>query len=344
MKNLKDELQKDLDYISLKINDGYNNSDIIIQNIDFLLSIADDQNIKLLNSKTIDNYIDSYDDDENTMSNEYIDNYHMNKEFNIDIAKIGIKINDEYSFKLVDPKFKTKINLEDSIKIVADFFKLYDKDIFEYYENFIINKKFFKVKKIFDNFGLSSVSDELLEPYLFIQETNTIRDINVLAHEMIHIYLSEKQKYLTNSESLSNYVNGLNEVYSHYIEYILLDYLLVRGFNNKDIINYKKSLYSDLIEHLQVFYTLLEPYDIDFNDYDEVSLYDEIRQYSYGLYFLYHFYDQYIIDKEMAKDNITNFMLDSCKYDFSYLINNYGLNEEKLKDYKVLLRHVEKIY
>lgn len=344
MNRLKEVLQKDLNYISNKIDEGYDNDDIIAQNLDFILSVADDQHIGLKENKIIEEYIDNYENEDECVSDEFINNYHEYKDFNVALTKIGEKINDEYAFRLVDPPFKNKINMEKSIKIVSDFFKKYDKDIYEYFENFIINGKFFKVKRIFENFGLSSVSDELLEPYLFIQETNTIRDMNVLAHEIIHIFLSEKQKYLSDKEYSNIYINGTNEIYSHYIEYILLDYLESIKYNKMDIINYKKSLYYDLISHLSNFYIMLEPTDIDFTNYDEVSMYTEMREYSYGLYFLYHFYDQYILDKDMAKENITNFMLDSSKKDFNYLINNYGLSEEKLRDHKVLLKHIEKIY
>ena len=319
-------------------------NDVIAQNIEFLLSVSEDQHVRLKESRTIKKYIDEYENDEECATREYIDNYHLYKDFNEALTNNGQRINDEYAFKLVDPNFKSKINIDASIRIVADFFKKYDKDIYDYYENFIINGKFFLVKRIFENFGLSSVSDELLEPYLFLQNTNTMRDITVLAHEMIHIYLSEKQKYMNDQESLMCYVNGVNEVYSHYIEYILLDYLSSNNFNKKDIINYKKSLYSDLIEHLSAFYIMLEPTDIDFTSYEEVSMHNEMKIYSYGLYFLYYFYEQYMIDKDMAKENITNFMLDSKKYEFNYLINNYGLSEEKLRDHKVLLKHIEKIY
>ena len=343
MNKLKESLQNDLNFISSKIDEGYNNDDIIIQNIDFLLCVASDQHFRLKKSPTIKDYLNNYVDDEECASKEYIDSYYNYKDFNIALTKIGQKLNNEYDFEIVDERYKSKIVFDDSIKIVADFFKDYDKDIYDYYENFIMNGKLFIVNEIFDGYGLSSVSDELLEPYLFLQNNNNIIDLMVIAHEIIHIYLSEKEKYISNEEFKMKYINGINEVYSHYIEYIFLDYLESINYNKIDIINHKKNLYSDLIERLAVFYVMLES-NIDFKSYDEVSFYNELKLYSYGLYFLYHFYDQYLEDKDKAKENITNFMLDSKKYDFKHLINNYGLKEENLRDYKVLLKHIEKIY
>ena len=344
MKDLKETLQSDLNYINSIINEGYGDTNIISQNIMFLLTIADELNIKLKEPKSISKYILEDETVDDLSTKEYIDNYHRYKAFNVALTNIGSKINDEYSFKLVDPRYKARIELEDSIKIVGDFFKQYDKDVYDFYENFIVNGKFFVVKRLLENYGLSAVADDLLDPYLLLKSTRSIRDITVLAHELMHIYIYDKRKDLSEEEESNIFVNGTNEVYSHYMEYIILDYLSSIGFNKRDIINYKKSLYTELIEHLDVLYTLLEPTDIDFESYNEVVLFDDMKKYSYGLYFIYPFYDQYIKDKDMAKENITNFMLDSRYKEFESLINNYGLDEENLKDHKVLLKHVQDLY
>lgn len=344
MNSLKECLQSDLNLIGKKINDNNCNTDLIDSNLDFILSLADDQNIDLDYPKILQDYINNYVDNDEVVTKEYIDNYHKCKDFNVSLCNVCQKINDEYNFKLVYPRFKEKLCLDEAIKITGSFFKEYDRDIYDYYDNFIANGKFFTVKKIYDNYGLSSRSDQILEPYLFMANMNSIRNITVLAHEIIHMYLSEKQKYLNDRECLNIYVNNIDEVYSHYIEYIVLDYLENLGFNNRDIINYKKSMYTELIKHADNFYNFLEPVDINFEDEEDIDWYDDLKKYTYGLYFLYHFYDQYLLDKDMAKENITNFMLDSKNKEFNYLINNYGLSEDKLKDHKVLLRHIEKIY
>ena len=344
MSRLKEELQKDINLISNRIDRGYKNDEVIAQNIEFILVIAEDQDIKLKYPRTIKKYIKNYKEDVSCAPQEYIDNYHKYKDFNISLSKVGERINDEYGFKLVDPKYRTKIKMDDSIKLVGDFFKQYDQDIYDYYEDFVTNGKFFVVKKLLEHYGYSSVSDDLLDPYLFVKKSNSLQDMAVIAHEIIHIYLSEKHKHISNEEEKKKYVNGVNEVYSHYIEYLLLDYLKSIDYDKKDIKTHKRALYSDLIEHLDGLYLMLEPTDIDFTEYDEVVFYNDMKIYSYGLYFLYHFYDQYLLSKDMAKENITNFMLDSKDYEFDYLINHYGLSEDKLRNEKVILKHVKKIY
>ena len=285
MNKLKNDLQSDINLIGKKIDQGYNNDEVIAQNIEFILDLAHDQNINLKFPRTIKKYIKNYKEKEDCASTEYIDNYHEYKDFNVALTQVGEKINNEYGFKLVDPKYRTKIKMDDSIKTVGNFFKDYDKDIYDYYENFIINGKFHIVKKLLEHTGYSSVSDELLDSYLFVKKTNTLQDMAVIAHEVIHIYLSEKQKYLSNDEEHKKYINGTNEIYAYYIEYILMDYLKSINYDKKDIKRHKRSLYSDLIEHLSAFYLMLEPTDIDFNEYDEVIFYNDMKIYSYGLYY-----------------------------------------------------------
>ena len=132
MNKLKTDLQNDLNLISKRIDEGYNNNDVIAQNIEFLLCVAEDQHINLKETKTIGRYIDNYEDEEECAKKEYIDNYHEFKDFNVALCNIGEKINNEYQFKIVDPKFKSKVNMDDSIRIVSSFFKKYDKDIYDY--------------------------------------------------------------------------------------------------------------------------------------------------------------------------------------------------------------------
>ena len=179
----------------------------------------------------------------------------------------------------------------------------------------MMNGKLFVTNNIFEGYGYSTFSDELLDPYLILSKTNNIFYATILAHEIIHIYLSEIDKNATVQEEKVRFINGVSEVYSIYIELLVLDYLENNGFNNKDIINYKKDIYSGLIEYLKTLYIMIEPDDIDFTSYDEVEFFNESKLYSYGYIFAYHFYDQYLTDKIMAKENITNFMLDSKNYD-----------------------------
>ena len=343
MNRLKQTLQNDLNLIDDKLFEGYNNNDLAMLNIDALLSIACNQNMRLYRSPSIKRFIRNYNDEE-CADKDYIDNYHKYKDFNLKITKIAPILEEIYGFKVIEPKFKEKISIDDSIIIASKFLKKYDKDIYDYFENFIINGKFFIVDNIFEGYGYSTFSDELLEPYIILSRKENIFYITTLIHEIIHVYLSEKEKYMTMDESKRQYVNGICEVYPVFIEFLVLDYLYKNNLFLKDINSYKKDIYSGLMEYLKALYVMIDPYDLDFNSYEEVKFFNESKEYSYGYLFAYHFYDQYKKNKTMAKDNITNFMLDSKNKEFRQLINNYGLNEDKLSDYKVLYKHVKKIY
>lgn len=344
MVNLKEVLQRDLDTIDEKISSGYNNTDIIIQNIDTIISIAFDQRIRLKRKENIKKIIKKYGNYDEKVSDEYINNYHKYKKFNYDLTKIATVINQLYGYETIEPIFKEKINIDDAIKIDSQFLKQYDKDMYDYFENFIINGNFFVVNNIFEGYGYSSVADELLDPYIILCKSNNIYYTTVLMHELVHVYLSEKERNMTKQEASLQYINGVSETYSIFIEFLVLDFLKENNLFNKDIIPYKKDLYSGLIEYLKILYLMIDPDDLCFESSEEVSFYNEAKIYSYGYLLAYHFYDQYLNNRDKAKENITNFMLDSKKYEFEYLINNYGLNKEEITDYKLLLKHVEKIY
>ena len=149
---------------------------------------------------------------------------------------------------------------------------------------------------------------------------------------------------MTKEEASLQYINGVSETYSIFIEFLVIDYLQKNNLFKKDTISYKKDIYFGLIEYLKSLYLMIVPCDICFDSYDEVGFYNESKIYSYGYLLAYHFYEQYLNDRDQAKENITNFMLDSKKYEFDYLINNYGLNEKEITNNKLLLKHIEKIY
>ena len=342
MNNLRSALQNDLDLIDERIASGYSNKDIIFQNIDTILSIAFDQKMRLKRKDNVKKIIKEYRNYSDEISNEYIDNYHKLKKFNYDITKMAIDISQIYGYETI--KFKEKISIDDAIKVDSKFLKEYDKDMYDYFENFMLNGKFFIVDNIFEGYGYSSVSDELLDPYIILCKSNNIFYITVLMHELVHVYLSEKEKYMTKEEASLQYINGVSETYSIFIEFLVIDYLQKNNLFKKDIISYKKDIYFGLIEYLKSLYLMIDPCDICFDSYDEVGFYNESKIYSYGYLLAYHFYEQYLNDRDQAKENITNFMLDSKKYEFDYLINNYGLNEKEITDNKLLLKHIEKIY
>ena len=167
-----------------------------------------------------------------------------------------------------------------------------------------------------------------------------IISIIVLAHEIIHLYIANYYKDISNNERKNINFNNLKEVYSHFIELLMLDYLENNKLKTNDIELFRDEYNADIVENLTAINTMLEPNDLDFTSIDEVLIYDDLASYSYGKLFAYHFYDNYLKDRELTKDNILKFRIESKNHDFKYMINHYGLEEDKLLDEKVLVRHL----
>jgi hypothetical protein len=130
-------------------------------------------------------------------------------------------------------------------------------------------------------------------------------------------------------EELTSFINNFDEVYSIYIELIFLDYL-----------KYKKYLTHDVNVSLSMFANQTVSYldNLKFEKY--MNRADE--GYSYGYVLAYHFYEQYLKDKDMAKCNITKFMLESKDHDKFYMLNNYGLNQNDILNPQKIEKHMKK--
>ena len=71
-----------------------------------------------------------------------------------------------------------------------------------------------------------------------------------------------------------------------------------------------------------------------------LEIFINAEMYSYGKVLAYHFYEQYKNNKEMAKENIKEFTLDSKVYNKKHLLNDYGLKQEDVFSSKVLKKNI----
>ena len=342
MNKLKKEFENDLILIDKELEKNDNpNFDLLIENIDFFLTVASDQKFHLKLPHNVKKLIKEYNDEEK-VSDRFVNKYKKNMDFNTKLSNIANILTYYYDIDCDEGYYTCKVQNDEAKKIVADFFKSYDKDIYDFYENYIINGRVFYLRHILQNIGLSFEGDYLIEPYLFLTKEKNIFNITILAHEMIHIYMGNYYKNLTMDERRKlNNVN-IREIYSHFIELLMFDYLESINFKQSDIDSCRKEFNGSLIEMLVLFNNVLDPNDYDFTDFDRVLLYNEAETYSYGKVFAYHFYDNYLKNKEETKNNIFRLSIEGKDHDLKYIINHYGLNENKILDHKVLAKYLEK--
>lgn len=279
----------------------------------------------------------------------------------------------------------------DPIKMAGDFFKDYDKDLYDFFKLELERRHYF---------------DWLLEPstggctidipvkdksYILLNNLfeDNILKASIVCHETIHAYFNHLQKFRDYDSVLKSQINNLNEVYSTFIQMAFVEWLKKINYKSKDLHaldNHNKYMFKEFNDSLSsklyqfedfldkkivddyynnegemekiegAFATaellkglgqdvtadeLLEnpelctiefEYPKDFTKYDAAQDIITPESYFYGYLLGFHFLNQYLEDPNKAKENITNFTIDSAKKDKLELLNGYGLGLDNLKD------------
>lgn len=342
MITLEQSIHKDLKIIINKmiICDDAKEFDSLAGIYEVLNNIAKANNIyeirypdiyKKYQSFNIDNIVERLN--EKTLSN-LNRNYKLNKRY----ANITNELKAIYNNNKHVPEYKTTINHQQTIDYALDFYKYYDNEIYAYLKDYLKYNKVFFLKNII-NVAKGCMVDTRnnIVPYVFIEETNNVCEFLTLVHELIHIYFQNIEKNYTFDQQINKNTNNFGEVYSSFIELMALDYIKDNNFNKDDIYSYKVDYDNSLIEDLALYKHYLVNKKIMIK-YMELLL--NVEQYSYGKGLAYHFYDQYINNKETAKNNIKQFTLDYKEKNKKYLLNNYGLSQTDVFSSKTLKKYI----
>ena len=225
-------------------------------------------------------------------------------------------------------------SFDEAIKITQDFFDMYDKDISNYFHSLVQNDCI--IQSTLDCYGTTiSIFSENIS-FIFIDKN--IGDIILLitlAHETIHSYINSLMYQIDYDERTKLYLNTLNEVYSYFIEFVFASFLHdtykidTSQINN----NHHNILISCLTDFKELFDELCNLEDDEYN----IERYLQAEADVYGIILAHHYYNYYLANPELAKEDLINLMIDSKRYDKHFLLNNYGLNESDLYDHKALL-------
>ena len=258
--------------------------------------------------------------------------YNLNNGFINNISSIL----DEYAMPINYYVYKEKLNDETIIELVKNFFEYYDINIYNYF-NFLLdnNRIFFNNSVIDDANGHFIYGYRDILPYICVEKTNTINDMLVLSHEVIHGFVDYLLRNASSKEKRNIYYNNLDELYPKFIELVILDYLNIIKFNNKDINVYKKDFDDSLLEAIQSFYYFINE---DMKDIENQRLYRNVEGYLYSEILAIHYHLKYLDNKKEIKNNIYNLIFDNKYYSKEYLLNNYGLTFDEIKDKEMITK------
>lgn len=273
--------------------------------------------------------------------NSFYDEYDLNKR----MCKIYNKISDYYTPWGNEKRY---ISNYDSYKLANDFFKEYDKNIYDYFNKIINNGNitFSSTLQDEDYDGYTTCGLGNITSYINIKENNNLNDVISLVHETIHSFVSTKN----NNDLMDNNLNMTKfiEVYPSFIEIICADYLNKVPSLQKDSNSIQRAYDKLIIESLLLLKNLLYEFNIS-EDKNKFILYnydcyENLYRYLYGKIIAYKFYEQYKCNPEATKNNIMNFSVDSLKGTNSNILNAYGLTENSITSAKSLKKVLKKHY
>ena len=263
---------------------------------------------------------------------KFNDNYDFNKEF-ID----GIKsILDDYAMPINYYYYKEIMSEEKIIELSKEFYKYFDIDIYKYLIYMLSNNRIIFSNSVIDDAnGHYVYGYQDILPYINVERTNTINDMLVLCHEVMHGYVDYILRFASSKEKNNMYYNNLFELYPKFIELVILDYLNMIGFSNRDLNVYKKDFDDSVLEGIQGFEYFINE---DMDDIDNQRFFHNIEGYLYSEVLAIHYYLKYLDNKEEVKNNIYNLIIDNKYYEREYLLNNYDLSFNEIKDKKVITK------
>ena len=339
MEDLKTTIEKDIFKLIQEMKKCHNKRRYIelVHACNHLLEIAFLEDLDIKVPKEIDYELDKINLDclDNIYSKQFFENLNKMFHYNEKLTKIGDYLSERYQPSSYTYNYTQKLDIAESVRLTTNFFKQYDTDIYNYFQNLKNGTHFIITNKLNDTLGTTYQSNYLIKSYVCIGLEETIIDSLTIAHETIHSYIMEKNRYIPPQESNQESINNLHEVYSMFIELLFIDYLKQIKYSPKDI----RTL--EIINDVELINNL---YQLDINLHDDFNYQDYIKSeaYAYGSILAYHFYNNYLQNQTTTKQNIQNFMLESKSHNKSYMLNNYGLSKNKILQPQTITKYLDK--
>lgn len=260
------------------------------------------------------------------MAKDYVYYAQEYKDFNKKITQIAPYIRRKYNIGSYNI-YKDIVNIDETFKLTREFFKDYDQDMYDHFEDIANSPR--AIIADLGNDGLSFLGNHVIKSYLLLNPYRLIDDSITLAHELIHTYFGDKMRYMSDYEDYLFAVNNMHEVYPIFIELVMEDYLLQNNIHTEDVIKTHNL-------RTKVFLSTLD----QFKKQEYIGCSEE--RYTYGYLLAYYYYKQYKKDPKKTKENIFNLMIDSKTYERDYLFSHYGIDIDALTHPKLLERQLTK--
>lgn len=252
-KMVTDQVQEDINFLTneLRKHSSAKITDVLLSTIEVILEHASiaELNIYVDNLSVILGYnkyervIKRY---KNSLFEHYKNMFKVNKilSYNVDLmfeenGSFPLGVNYK---KLVDP-----------YELAGEFFKYYDKDMYDFY-NLELKRGHYFDWMLDPSTGGCTIDVPIKDKsYILINNLydDNIMKATVVAHETIHAYFNHLKKFSNYDNIINAQINNLNEVYSTFIQLVFSEWLKKINFRQGDISmldNYHKYLLKEFNE------------------------------------------------------------------------------------------------
>ena len=245
---------------------------------------------------------------------KFLDNFDMMYEYNLEFSNIYKYLN---IGTINNIEYQAEVDISDTIKMVRDFLKHYNKDIYNYFNKQVLDKGLLVISDKIDD-GRTYLSNYILPPYSLMNPQLSIKDYIVIIHETIHSYIRNRLRYINFEQLNTMLVNNLEEVFPIYTELCAIKYAKENNML-PELDLYEKAMYSSLYTYLEKYYYNLVN--------TEIVDYVKNERYAYGYLLAYQYYNKEDVN---AQDKVLRLSLDCPFHDKKYMLNNYGINQFEL--------------
>ncbi len=311
-------------------NETLENKKLIIRDFMVLFELLDDQKFILYYDEEC---MRLYNENQDIIEDDYIDYYSIFRDIYNNSRHI--------TQKLIEPNYNTennkliknltKYNIEDTIRLVKDFFRTYNMDLYNHFLYLLKNNCFGRILNDKIYLGTTYNFYYLGEDIILVDNFKTIYTAFILVHEVMHSFVMLNAPNKSIKADILLNINSLQEVPSYYIELVFINYLKEIGIEKNDIDYLEKRrmiLFKETLEDFKERVTNPEISNLIINDDNFLTILqrDEAIVYGYALGCTY--FSKYLEGKASLEP--IELTIDSASNKRYLILDKHGITDEDL--------------
>lgn len=235
-------------------------------------------------------------------------------------------------------KGTSKINKQKQIELIRDFLNDLSPSIYKEFNYLIMNNLIDDIYKPIDS-NVTYFDHYKAKPYIMIEKSDNIFDVDVLMHELGHAYAIKMLENKSREQSLT-FTRSYHEMISMYMELSFQDYLKKNHLYLRDAYILENSFYTYMYYYFSALKACNKLKDDDTLCIHHMEYIDEAFIYSYGHYLALRVHDKKMKDEAGVNEALNDFLSYQGLLTYDEQLSLFGLNRDNLNDMKVLKKRL----